>query len=182
MFSPKIVLYTLLFSCLTFVYTATQGGFIGMNMSPIQVPLLLSLGYVALAVTFFGSFKGMETKLKIVGTIYCVAGLLVSFVVMTPFIPSLSDSASSFFLFLYLAALLMIGTFYLTYFWIAIRADMTINAAIVLIVLSAVMIFWPAQVFGRGTIAETNLIGFPALIVSLIAYFRARRVIKARNS
>ena len=182
MFSPKIVFYTLLFSCLTFVQTATQGGFIGMNMSPIQVPLLLSLGYLALAVTFFGSFKGMERKLKIVGTIYCVAGLLVSFVVMTPFIPSLSGSALSLYLLLYPAALLMMGTFYMTYFWIAIRAEMTILAAIVLIVLSAVMTFWPGQALGSGTPAETNIIGFPALIVSLIAYFRARKVIKARNS
>lgn len=180
MISSKTLLYTLIFSCFTFVYAATQSGFIGMSQSPIQVPLLLSIGYLALTVTFFMSMKDMSTKLKVAGSLYCLAGLVVSFVVMSPFFAG--KSSFSFFPLLYPAGLVMLGTFYVTYFWIAIRANMTVNAAIVLGVLSLLMTFWPGQALGSGTPPETNIIGFPALVVSLIAYFRAKSVIKARTA
>lgn len=182
MISPKILLYTMMFSCLTFVFTASQGGFIGMMQSPIHIPALLSLGFIAFFLAFVLSMKDMSIKLKIVGLLYSIAGLGMSFVLISPFILPTSGStsiASTLFLFLYPIGLVMLGTFYPTYFWIAIRAQMTIIAALVLLGFSAILSF-SMVLFSRGTLAETTFIGFPGLIVSVIAYFKAKSVIKAR--
>ncbi|NDE88698.1 MAG: hypothetical protein EB055_01770, partial [Micrococcales bacterium] len=169
--------YIMIFSCVSFVYAATQGSFLGLMYNPIETPMLLSVSYVALFIAFILSMKNMAMKLRIVGLIYCLAGLAVSYVLWSPFIDAGGGSA---FLLLYPIGLVMVGTFYLTYFWIAIRAQLTLAAAMILAGLSVVLI---GTVFiqGKGSPAETIFIGVPGLIVSTIAYFMARRVIASRK-
>jgi len=182
--NQKLLYYMMIFSCIAFVYTATQGGFIGLNYMPITIPALVGISNIALLVTFIMGMKVMVTKLKVVGLIYCLASFGMSYVLFSPNLPSqflfFGNSSSSFVL-LYPIGLLMIGTFYQTYFWIAIRAQSTLNAAVILLGLSVVLI--GSGFLGlRGSIAETVMIGFPGLIVSIIAYFMARSRIAARKA
>jgi len=181
---PKLLFYIMIFTCVSFVYTATQGSFIGLMYIPIQVPILVSAGYLVLFLAFVLSLRKMETKLRIVGFIYCLAGLALSYVLFSPFIPMnmvFDTGSGSAFLLLYPIGLVMVSTFYLTYFWIAIRAQMTLVGAVILGGLSVVLI-------GSGFLeheaspAETSFIGIPGLIVSLIAYFKAKPIIEAKKT
>ena len=62
MIHPKVLLYIMIFTCVSFVYTATQGSFIGLMYISIGIPILVSVSYLALFIAFVLSMKEMATN------------------------------------------------------------------------------------------------------------------------
>jgi hypothetical protein len=185
MISPKYLLYAMIFACCAFTINALEGGFIQTMSIDSMYPILLALGFTALFIAFVASMKVMETKLRIVGLLFCLAGLALGAIGVTMNLFNSNSGFSYLFLFNYLIGLVMMGTFYQTYFWIAIRARETLMAALILVGLSSILViagFLSGTGLVRGSVAETSLIGIPGLIVSLIAYFKAKKVIAARTT